>query len=114
MLVGSQPARNASGPTADDGMAEPTESCAELRIGDPGEPFAEHLNLIGSELGDNRLPRRRIERQKSLHQHQAGDDGTPEKEVDALDQQRRAVLQLECGRPRLVATAKSLQPNRRR
>jgi len=35
MLVGSQFARNASGPTTDHGPAEPVESCAKLRIGDP-------------------------------------------------------------------------------
>jgi len=35
MLVGSQLARNASSPTTDDGVAEPAEGRAELRIGDP-------------------------------------------------------------------------------
>jgi len=97
MLVGSQPARNASRSTADDGVTEPAESCAELRIGDPREPLGEHLNLTGSEHGYNRVPHRRIERQRSLHQRQACDHGTAEKEVDALDQQRRTMLQLERG-----------------
>ena len=97
MLVGSQLLRNASRPTADDGVAEPAESCAELRIGNPREPLAERHNLTGSERGYNRIPRRRIERQRPLHQRQAGDHGTAEKKVDALDQQRRTMLQLKRG-----------------
>src|SRR6202035_976266 len=39
ILGGARLPRSASGPTADDGGAEPAEGCAELRIGDPGEPL---------------------------------------------------------------------------
>ena len=55
MLVGSQLARNASSPTADDGVAEPAEDSAELRIGDPGEPLIEPFDLACSERGFTRL-----------------------------------------------------------
>ena len=92
ILVSSQPARNASTPGADDGVAEPAEGFAEVRIGDPGEPFVERGNLTDGKCSRGPLPQRRIERYWSLHQRQAANDGSAKKEVDALDQQGRAML----------------------
>jgi hypothetical protein len=95
MLVGSRHARNVSNPTADDGVAELAEGHAERRIGDPGEPLIEPFDLAWGECGFTRFVRRRIEGHWSLHQRQATDYGTAEKKIDALDQQRRAMLEFE-------------------
>jgi hypothetical protein len=94
MLVSSQPARNASNPTTEDGAAEPVEGCAELGIGDSGEPLVERHDLACVKRDDTRPARLRIDRERTLHQGQSVDHGTAKKQVHALDQQWRSVLEL--------------------
>src|SRR5438132_1718691 len=96
-LVGERPERNASALAADYRPTEPGERRAELRIGHPGKPVVERLRLARRERAQRWTARPRIERQSPLHQRQAADDGTSEKQVDPVDQQRCAVLQLERG-----------------
>src|ERR1700730_16093490 len=78
--------------------AEPGEGLAELRVGEPGTPAIDKIGPARGEQSQARPARRRIEGQRPLHQNQPGDDEATKENVDALDQERRTVLQLKLGR----------------
>ena len=99
MLIGSLPARNALSPVPATGAAEPGEGLGGAAGSAIPESRPRTRSVPSAASGRKPRPaRRRIEGQRPLHQHQPGDDETAEENVDALDQQRRTVLQLECGR----------------
>ena len=74
---------------------KPGESSTQLGVRDVAEPAVEGFRLLRRErLRDRRRGRRR-ERQRPLDEEEPGDQGASEEQVDALDHQRRAVLQVE-------------------
>ena len=79
------------------------QRCAQLRIVNFGEPRIEH-GLIACARRHSRRARsptgrrRTRQRQGSLDQNETSDHGAPEEHIDAVDQQRCAMLQVE-GKP---------------
>lgn len=74
---------------------EPGERGAQLGVGDFGEPDIEGFCLLGGQRRRGSRPGRGRKRQRSLDENQPGDRGMSEKQVDPLDYQWRAVLQVE-------------------
>jgi hypothetical protein len=107
-ITAFEPGRNAAGQgstsNCDHRPAEPRQGGAQLSVSDIGEPLVERRRLASEKRWWKRAARRHGKRQGPLHEDQAGHGRMAEEDVDALDQQRRAVLQFECGSGRRAAS----------
>ncbi len=79
-------------------MPEPGKRVAQVGVGDAGQAGVERFFLRGGERLRRRRPARCSERRLALKDNQPADRDAPEKQVDALDEERRAMLQIRARR----------------
>ena len=79
-----------------DRPGESPERCTQLGISDIGKARIEHCRIAVDRRTHRRSERLRRCRKCRLNEGQASDHRTAEVKVDALDQQRRPMLQFKC------------------
>jgi hypothetical protein len=75
--------------------AKPSQRITKLGLDNRGELLIEDLRLAGSQRAKNRRHHGRSKRQRTLNERQPDNGRTTKEQIDSLDQQRRAVLEIE-------------------